>query len=314
MINRRTPRREQFDPGLTQKYEHRLRRAINKDGSFNVKRPGHFLSNLHIYQFLIGVPWPGFFAIVLCGFLLVNAFFAFVYLGIGIEYLQGAQGATAAENFFNALFFSAHTFTTVGYGNIAPVGPWVNTVASIEAAIGLMSFAIATGLLYGRFSRADAKIVYSDKALIAPYEGGTSFQFRLVNRRSTVLMEMEARVMLMIVEQENGQSVRRYFNLPLERSSIYFFPLSWTVVHPIEENSPLFGKTAEQLREGQIEILILIKGYDEGFRQVVHSRYSYTAEEIVWGARFLPTFDIDDQGDILLQVDRVGSYAESPLE
>ncbi len=313
MNGRKPAPRERFDPGLTQKYEHHLRRAINKDGSFNVRRPGHPFSNLHVYQFLIGIRWPAFLGIILGGFVLMNLLFAGVYLAIGVDHLQGGRGPTEWDTFLNALFFSAHTFTTVGYGTIAPVGPLMNAAAAFEALVGLMSFAIATGLLYGRFSRADARIVYSEKALIAPYEGGTSLQFRIVNRRSTVLMEMEARVLLMTVERENGQPVRRYFDLPLERSAIYFFPLTWTVVHPIDEASPLYGRSAADLRKGQIEVMILVKGYDEGFRQTVHSRYSYIAEEIVWGAKFLPAFDIDKHGDIVLDAERVGGYVEASL-
>jgi inward rectifier potassium channel len=168
-----------------------------------------------------------------------------------------------------------------------------------------MVFAIATGLLYGRFSRPSARIVYSKNAIIAPYQDGTSLQFRVANARSNTLMNMEARVLLMTVDASNGELKRNFIDLPLERRHIYFFALTWTVVHPIDEASPLFGKNREDLEKLAGELLILIQGFDDTFSQVVHSRYSYPHDQIVWGAKFTPAFRFDTKGDMIVEVDRI---------
>ena len=207
--------------------------------------------------------------------------------------------------FANAFFFSVHTLTTVGYGNVYPEGAWANTISSLEAATGLMVFAIATGLLYGRFSRPSARIIYSKSAIIAPYQDGTSLQFRITNARKNSLINMQARVVLMTVDQSNGELTRSFIDLPLERRSIYFFALTWTVVHPIDSASPLFGKTREDLAKLSAELLILIEGFDDTFSQVVHSMYSYRHDEFVWGAKFIPAFKIDPKGDLVVEVDRI---------
>jgi inward rectifier potassium channel len=164
---------------------------------------------------------------------------------------------------------------------------------------------VITGLLYGRFSRPSARIRFSDNMLIAPYQDGISLQFRVANGRSNTLMDLEARMLLMTVERVDGVLQRKYAALDLERKSVYFFPLTWTIVHPIDENSPFYKKTAEDLARVEAEVLILIKGFDDTFSQVVHARYSYRHEDIVWGAKFVPAFSIDTSGDMVLEVDRV---------
>ena len=294
-----------FDPGLTQRFNGVIRRVINKDGSFNVYRTGVGLHGLNFYQYLINISWPKFFLFVIAAYMLVNLVFASVYLALGVEHLQGAEATTPLIAFLNAFFFSTHTFTTVGYGSIAPKGMWTNVVASTEAMTGLMSFAVATGLLYGRFSRPSARIVFSDRAIIAPYFGRTSLQFRIANERTNILMELEAKVLLMTVESVEGKLQRKYYPIALERAGVYFFPLTWTVVHPIDEASPLFRKTGPELAALQAEILILIKGFDDTFSQVVHARYSYRFDEIAWGARFAPAFYISSNGDVVVQVDKI---------
>jgi inward rectifier potassium channel len=207
--------------------------------------------------------------------------------------------------FLNAFFFSIHTLTTVGYGNVYPTGNGANTVSAIEATIGLMAFALATGLLYGRFSKPSARIQFSDRALIAPYQEGTSLQFRVANARSNVLMNVEARVLLMTVDKVDGQLKRDFVELPLVRPAILFFPLTWTIVHAIDASSPLLGKTARDLEKSTAEFLILFQGFDDTFSQVVHSQYSYRHDEIVWGAKFTPAFRVDPKGYLVVELDRI---------
>jgi inward rectifier potassium channel len=297
-----------FDPGLTQQYTGALSRTINEDGQFNVRRPGLTLRDIHPYLFLISVRLPVFGAIVLTAFIAVNLLFAGIYLAIGIDHLKGADAATAGGEFLNAFFFSTHTLTTVGYGNIYPVGVAANSIAAIEALIGLMTFALATGLLYGRFARPSARIGFSDRMLVAPYGDGMSLQFRIVNRRSNNLLELGARMMLMTVEMVGGRLQRKFAQLELERDQVIFFPLTWTIVHPITASSPLYGKTAADLTELQSEFLVFVKAFDETFGQTVNSRRSYRHDEIVWGARFTPAFEIEETGDLRLDVEKVSNF------
>jgi inward rectifier potassium channel len=296
-------KKESFDPGLTTQFSGELRRTINPDGSFNVKRTGLKWHDANPYLMLIDTTWPRFLFFVLVGFLAVNVMFAWLYLLVGIEHLRGLESDMSA--FANAFFFSFHTLTTVGYGNVYPEGALANTISSLEAATGLMVFAIATGLLYGRFSRPSARIIYSRSAIIAPYQDGTSVQFRITNARKNVLINMQARVVLMIVDRSNGELTRSFIDLPLERRSVYFFALTWTVVHPIDSASPFFGKTREDLARLSAELLVLIEGFDDTFSQVVHSMYSYRHDEFVWGAKFIPAFKVDTKGDLVVEVDRI---------
>ena len=296
-------KQESFDPGLTTQFSGALRRAINHDGSFNVLRKGLRLRDVNPYLKLIDTTWPRFLLFVFLAFLALNVAFAGLYLALGLEHLRGAEPEMSA--FENAFFFSVHTFTTVGYGNIYPTGGWANLASAVEAATGLMVFALFTGLLYGRFSRPSARILFSDQALIAPYQDGTSLQFRITNARSNVLMNLEARVLLMTVDTNDGQLKRQFIDLPLERRTVYFFPLTWTIVHPIDSASPLYGKTAEDLSRLAAEILILIQGFDDTFSQMVHAQYSYRHDEIVWGAKFEPAFSVDAKGELVLEVDQV---------
>jgi len=296
-------KKESFDPGLTTQFSGVLRRVINPDGTFNVHRKGTRLRDVNLYLKMIDTTWPRFFLMVTLVFLAVNVAFAWLYLAIGVDRLQGTESEMSA--FVNAFFFSVHTLTTVGYGNVFPRGAPANAVAALEAATGLMVFAVMTGLLYGRFSRPSARIIFSNNALVAPYQDGQSLQFRITNARSNTLMNLEARVLLMTVVKNDGQLKRDFVDLELERRKVYFLPLTWTIVHPIDSASPLYGKSAEDLANMAAEILILIQAFDDSFSQVVHSIYSYRHTEFLWGAKFAPAFNVDPKGDLVLDLDRV---------
>ena len=205
----------------------------------------------------------------------------------------------------SAFFFSAQTFTTVGYGRISPDGVLTSLVASLQALLGLMALAIGTGLLFGRFSRPAARLAFSQQMVVAPYQSGTSLQFRVANRRSNNLMEVEARVMLSTVESSEQGLLRKYKYLTLERQLVQFLPLTWTIVHPIDESSPLWGKKPEDLAQHQAEFLITIKAFDDTFFQTVHVRHSYRYDEVVWGARFVPAFEPDAQGEMVLDLGKL---------
>lgn len=300
------------DPGTGTHYSYNSKRVINKDGSFNVIKSGLKMTTRNTYQSLIKMSWTRFFIIIFAFLFGINALFAFIYTIIGIDQLSGVENSHFLEEFLQAYYFSFQTFTTVGYGAMAPMGKASNMVAVLEAIIGWMSFAIVTGMLYGRFSRPTARLFYSSNAIIAPYKNGTSLQFRIANMRNSNLMEMEATVLL--VTATKNTTSRSFSPMKLERDKILFFPLNWTIVHPIDEKSPLYGITESELHQLDAEILIRIKGFDDTFSQVVHSRYSYKCDEIIWGARFNPAYKTDDRGDIVLYFDKVGDYSELDLD
>jgi len=302
------PATPSFDPGLTQQYTGPLLRAINKDGSFNVRRRGlHGLAG-SIYMQLVNLSWPRFWGLVALAFLAANIVFALVYVLLGSDSLRAAEDDIGLGFFGKAFFFSVHTLTTVGYGDIYPLGLAANVVASAEAALGLMGFALATGLLFARFSRPNAQLVFSNRMVVSPYRDGYSLQFRMANRRNNVLTDVLVDMMLMTVEQDaEGQLRRNFVELKLERKKIFFLALTWTVVHPIDESSPLKGMKAADLERLQAEVLILIRGYDDSFTQVVNTRYSYRWEEVEWSARFAPAFDVSPAGHLVLDLDKVSA-------
>ena len=221
-----------FDPGLTQKYTGSLRRAINRDGTFNIRRRGGNWRDIHPYLHLVNIGWAPFFALLFAGYLVVNTLFALGYYSLGPGHLQGGEAATEWGRFLNSFFFSAHTLSTVGYGSISPRTIEANIIAAMESLVGVLGFAVATGLLFGRISRPSAKIGFSEEMLVAPYQEITSLQFRVVNRRANDLMELEAQVMIMTVEERNGQPERQFRRLKLERDELLFLALTWTIVHP----------------------------------------------------------------------------------
>ena len=259
------------------------RRLLNRDGSFNVERRGLRLgTSLSLYHLLLTTTWTRFMAIVAGSYVLLNGAFAVAYLLCG----PGALAGGAGTGFARAFFFSVETFSTIGYGNVVPVGMAANLVVTVEALAGLLWLALATGLLFARFSRPTARVLFSRTAVIAPYHGITAFEFRIANARSSQLLEVEATVMFARMEEHNGRLMRRFHPLALERDSVVFFPLSWTVVHPIDETSPLRGLTRDDLRRWDGEFLVLLAGVDETFAQRVHARSSYKWDEVVWGAKF----------------------------
>lgn len=277
-------------------------RSVNKDGTFNVRRAGlPFFRGYELYHRLITMGGFRFLALLFLGFLAANALFAALYLGIGMDQFTRTGGHSRLDRLMDAFFFSAQTLTTVGYGHISPNSHLVSAVAAFESLLGLLSFALATGLLYGRFSRPHAQMRFSQQAMMAPYQGGTAFMFRFVNRRSNQLIEVEATVVLSCNDPETG--TRRFTTLPLERSKINLFPTSWTVVHPIGEASPLAGLTTGDLERAQAEFIVLIKAFDDTFAQTIYQRTSYVAGEILWGARFRPMATLAADGVMEMDVE-----------
>ena len=289
-------------------------RLLNRDGTFNVRRKGLGLfETVTPYHAFVMMSWRKFLGLTAAFYVGINVLFGIAYLLCGPGALQGAEPELFGGRFMRAFFFSVETFGTIGYGQIAPVGVPANAIMTFEALVALMSQALVTGFLFSRFARPTAAILFSDRALIAPYRGGQALMFRIVNQRSNQIIELQAQVLLSWLADRGGGIKRQFLQLALERSKVTFFPLSWTLVHPIDEQSPLWGIAKTQLDAMDAEVLILLSGIDETFAQQVHTRSSYKAGEIVWNAKFRNILDqtaADGTGDIALDVDRVHEYEQ----
>ena len=268
-------------------------RLLNRDGSFNVCRTGlRFWSSFSAYHAALTIPWWQFFGATAILYLTVNALFASAYLACGPGALGSESVGMGNHTYLRAFFFSVQTLSTIGYGQVVPIGTPANALVTIEALAGLLGFAIVTGLLFARFSRPTAKLLFSRHALIAPYQNITALEFRVANARSNELIEVSAKVLLSRFEDVDGNRTRRYYPLQLERDGVVFLPLTWTVVHPISESSPLFRETPQSLRESRSELLVLLKGFDETFSATVQTRTSFIPDEVLFGYRFANAFVI----------------------
>jgi inward rectifier potassium channel len=282
------------------------KRFLNRDGSFNVNRVGlPFLQSLSIYHSMITIGWIQFYAIIAAGYLAVNLLFAAAFYLCGPDALMISSSSVSANRFVECFFFSIQTFTTIGYGRVSPVGVPANILVAIEALTGLLGFAFATGLSFARFSRPNAKIIFSRNAIVAPYRGIHALEFRLINARSSQIIEVDIKVVLSRLEREGGRIVRRFHELALERQHVDVFPLNWTVVHPIDESSPLAGLSAEGLVTSQAEFLVLFNGIEETFEQQVHTRTSYKGNEVVVGAKFKDMYVKTSSGELGVDVKRL---------
>ncbi len=281
-------------------------RLLNRDGSFNVRREGlGFFLSLSLYHSLLNMSWPRFLLVLTGGFLGVNFAFACIYFAAGPDALTGLHWTTTGGHFLGCFFFSVQTFATIGYGSIAPAKLAANVLVVVEAVTGLLLVALGTGISFARFARPRARILFSERAVIAPYRSGTAFEFRIANARKNELTDVSARLLL---ARRKAGGDREFLPLKLERENVLFFPLSWTIVHPIDDASPLRGQTAEDLVAAHAEFLILLSGNDETFNQVVHARSSYEASELVWNARFQSLYNPPDvDGGISIDVGRLSA-------
>ncbi len=287
------------DLGFGDKATSKRVRLLNADGSFRLIRRGE--RAWHPYQAVVQMSWRRFFAFILAYYIVVNAIFALIFVSLGENALSGEHHPEFWFNFEKAFFFSVQTSTTVGYGGAVPSSLLANIVSSFDALIGLMAFALATGLFFARFSKPSAMVAFSKNAIVAPYRNGlNSLQIRIANRRSSQLTDMTAQVSMSWVESANGHRQRRFLSLPLERDSVYMFPTNWNLVHPIAEDSPMKGKTLADLEAMDVEFIVFVKGFDEIFGQMIHSKHSYTAEELIWGVKYKPMYFADEKLDVTI--------------
>jgi inward rectifier potassium channel len=278
---------------------------LNPDGSFNVERNGlGFWSSLNLYQWFLTIGWGAFFLLVITYYAIVNLLCATCYWLCGPSALDGPRLEVAHGEFLRDFFFSIETFATIGYGHVSPHSLGANIIMSVEALTGLLSLALVTGILFARFSRPTAKFIHSRTMVVAPYGTMTSLQFRLVNGRRSQILDLQAKVIFTRFEEKNGRRMRQYHQLTLERGSVMFLPLAWTVVHPIDEHSPLKGLTAQDLKADEAEFLVLLTGLDETFSQMVQTRFSYPFDQVIWNAKFGNVF-VRTDGRIAIDVTRL---------
>lgn len=273
-------------------------RLLNIDGTFNVQRTGmSLLTSLNLYHALLSMKWRTFLLLVLLLYFVSNIVFGSMYASFGSSSLVDTSAEPTASLFVRGFFFSVQTFATIGYGTIHPVGIIPNLLVTIESYYSLLANALITGVVFARFARPTARVLFSRVAVIAPYRGIEGLMFRLVNGRSNQLIEVEVKVLFARFVDQNGNAVRRFDFLKLERSTVTFFPLSWTVVHPINDESPLKDLTQRDLKRTDAELLILLTATDETFSQTVHARSSYKPEEIRCGHKFVSIYNHVEDGE-----------------
>jgi inward rectifier potassium channel len=276
-------------------------RFINRDGTFNLRKVGWPIwKRYSIYYRLISLPLWKFIGIIFLFFFGINIIYTSIYLWIGGTEFTGMIAHNGWKMIKELYFFSTETFTTVGYGRVNPVGDAANFVSSIESMSGLLFFAIATGLIYGRFSRPRAHLAFSDNAVIAPYRDKTALMFRFVcYKEQHALTDVTVQVNLAMLIQENGKANYQYYNLPLERSRIESLPMNWTVVHEINEESPLAGFSSEDMAAADVEVYVLVKGFNDVYSNTVLQRTSYTFDEIKINHKFAHMYQETENGTIL---------------
>ncbi len=290
-------------------------RFVNKDGQPNVNKIGvPFLERISWYHALLAMPRWKFLAVIILFYFGINFLFALLYMVIGVQHLVGIQRENILTEFSEAFFFSMQTFTTVGYGRISPSGFLTSFVASVEALTGLLSFALATGLLYGRFSKPTAYLKFSQNAIIAPYKDGMALMVRLAPFKNTALTDAEAKISLGMMIEENGKMVNKFFPLELEFTKVNALTLSWTVVHPITEDSPLYNYTKEDIANTIGEVIVFIKAFDDMFSNIVVARTSYTFSEIMYGVKYIPMYHRSvDGGKTVLDLDKLNTTIEANI-
>jgi inward rectifier potassium channel len=285
-------------------------RLINSDGSTNLKKRGiPVWERTSIYHTLLRMKQAHFILCIFLFYTTINLVFAVFYFFIGVNHLGVSQPADMFHEFMEAFFFSSQTLTTVGYGHMAPYGMFANVVASFESLIGILSFALVTGLIYGRFARPRAYMLFSPNLLIAPYKDGKAVMLRVATYKNNHLTEVEANLTLALHEKDGNKIVTRFYPMKLEIAKINSMALSWTLVHHITDESPLYNYTKEDVAEAKMEVIVFIKAFDDHFSNVVQQRSSYTYNQVIYGARFLPMFQRSKDGSYtLLELDKINEH------
>ena len=291
-------------------------RLINRDGYANLRKTGiPFYERISIYHSLLRLKRWKFLLLVFAFYTSINLVFATLYYLTGVEHLVGTETAvTPSQKFLEAFFFSSQSLTTVGYGHVAPTGTMTNAIASFESLVGILVFALVTGIFYGRFSRPRAYLKFSPNYLVAPYRGGRALMFRLATYKNNYLTDVEAQLTAAVHLDEGGKRVTKFYPIKMEISKVTALALSWTIVHPLNEESPMYGFTEEDFRNNRVELVVNIKAFDDHFSNTVQQRTSFTIGEMVYGAKFPPMYERPDgENYTVLQLDKIGVYERTEL-
>ena len=276
-------------------------RLLNKDGSFNVRIVGvPFYKRFSFYHYITNTSWLVFLLLITAGFLVINVLFGLIFEFIGGYHFNGIEQKGSMNTFLELFFFSIQTFTSVGYGRVNPADLLGNIFSSIDSFVGLLYFALVTGLVYGRFSKPRSKLLFSQNAVFSPFKTQTALMFRVANKLSSSLVNAKVICTLSMTQQNADQKPVRTFNtLKIDIDTIAFFPTSWTVVHLIDGQSPLFGMTQMEFNAAQPELFVLLKFYDESFSQETFSTNSYTSGEFLWQSQFKPMLSFEGNGTVM---------------
>lgn len=303
---------EQSDKNLgfgEQVIQRSRKRLINKNGTFNVTRKGYsFFRSRSFYHNAITCSWPKFIILLSVVYFLINLLFGLAYYLLEDNSFDGIT-AVGFRKFLECFFFSVQTIATIGYGKISPASVTANILVTIESIMALLLYAVSSGLVFARFSSPNAKIKFSENALIAPYKDIKGLMFRVVNERQNQILNLEARVLLIWSEQDSTGNKRKFHELKLELSKVLFFPLHWTIVHPIDDDSPLKGLDEESIKNKDYEIVVLLSGLDDTFSQTINSFTSYKLNEVVWNAKFNDILDLDTYGNISIDLNRINEFS-----
>ena len=295
----------QEDLGLGDKVIQENRtRFLNKDGSFNVHRKGIWdRGNFSPYHAILNASWTKFNLGILGYYIVVNLVFTLLYFMSGKAAFPDIASLHAGQRFGQLFFYSVQIITTLGTSPLHPANTMADVVLSIEAMVGMLGFALGASLFFARFSNPATNILFSQKAVIAPYENETAFMARIINGRSNELVDVHATLTLSITDKAGKRSVKI---LPLERESVLVFPLNWTIVHPISSDSVLYGMSAKDLQDAQAEFILGITAIDQDLSKKVYSRRSYTGDEVQTGVKFKSIIERDAQGTVVVDPKRIG--------
>lgn len=278
--------------------------VINTDGSMNVRGRGLRAAN-DLYHFLLSISWPRFVALFSAAFTFVNVIFGAAYASLPAAEMRGLDGLVGHDRFLHCFFFSVQTFATIGYGGMSPAGIAANLVMTVEAFLGLSSTALATGLVFSRFARPRARVLFSRNMVVTTLDGTPSLVFRVANERFNQIVDAQVSVVLARNEQTaEGEAFRKLYDLRLRRARSPLFALTWTIIHPIDESSPLHGKSGDTLAATLPQLIVTLSGIDETVSQTIHARHSYLASDIVWNRRFADVIRRGDDGRMYVELAR----------
>jgi len=281
--------------------------GINSDGSFRSRRVGIDTMTLsHVYSGLVTMSWWRFFGIIVLAYLVLSFFFALIYLLIDPVNLQGLKSTSGAGRFIEILFYSAQTMSTVGGVSIVPAGFSNNLILSIESLMALLYVAVVTGLFFVRFSRSTAKLIFSDKAVIAPYKDGSGLMIRLANAKKITAVEMYAH--MFFVMYDPVQNKRNFKELGLEQMYLPLSSPTWTIVHPIREGSPFYQVDLAELKKSNFNLIVTIGAIDSVTGQSIFGGQAYAKEDIIPNARFTSCSELNEEGETVVYLDKIGNY------